>query len=76
MKCSFTKEKLKHNTTKFHGVVPHKKANSLGNIKLHVGFSDVNNYSEKILIFEVVHFKSSYHVIFGRPTYFKFHASS
>ncbi|KAK1664585.1 hypothetical protein QYE76_052744 [Lolium multiflorum] len=35
---------------------------------------DVNNYREEMITFEVVPFKSSYHVIFGRPTYHKFHA--
>ncbi|KAK1667861.1 hypothetical protein QYE76_056020 [Lolium multiflorum] len=73
-KMNLTKEQLKHNTTKFHGVVPGKKANSLGSIKLPVAFGDVNNYREEMITFEVVPFKSSYHVIFGRPTYHKFHA--
>ncbi|MCY5088418.1 hypothetical protein OV015_25745, partial [Salmonella enterica subsp. enterica serovar 1,4,[5],12:i:-] len=35
---------------------------------------DVNNFREEMITFEVVPFKSSYHVIFGRPTYHKFHA--
>ncbi|KAK1644714.1 hypothetical protein QYE76_062519 [Lolium multiflorum] len=43
-------------------------------IKLPVAFGDVNNYREEMITFEVVPFKSSYHVIFGRPTYHKFHA--
>jgi hypothetical protein len=55
-------------------VVPGKKANSLSSIKLHVAFGNVNNYREEMITFEVVPFKSSYHVIFGRPTYHKFHA--
>ncbi|KAK1663356.1 hypothetical protein QYE76_051515 [Lolium multiflorum] len=73
-KMNLTKEQLKHSTTEFHGVVPGKKANSLGSIKLPVAFGDVNNYREEMITFEVVPFKSSYHVIFGRPTYHKFHA--
>ncbi|KAK1666241.1 hypothetical protein QYE76_054400 [Lolium multiflorum] len=71
-RMNLTKEQLKHNTTEFHGVVPGKKANSLGSIKLPVDFGDVNNYREEMITFEVVPFKSSYHVIFGRPTYHKF----
>ncbi|KAK1648311.1 hypothetical protein QYE76_066116 [Lolium multiflorum] len=51
-----------------------RRANSLGSIKLPVAFGDVNNYREEMITFEVVPFKSSYHVIFGRPTYHKFHA--
>ncbi|KAK1648251.1 hypothetical protein QYE76_066056 [Lolium multiflorum] len=73
-KMNLTKEQLKHSTTEFHGVVPGKKANSLGSIKLPVAFGNVNNYREEMITFEVVPFKSSYHVIFGRPTYHKFHA--
>ncbi|KAK1662864.1 hypothetical protein QYE76_051023 [Lolium multiflorum] len=73
-KMNLTKEQLKHSTTEFHGVVPGKKANSLGSIKLLVAFGNVNNYREEMITFEVVPFKSSYHVIFGRPTYHKFHA--
>ncbi|KAK1680059.1 hypothetical protein QYE76_040907 [Lolium multiflorum] len=49
-------------------------AHHLGSIKLPVAFGDVNNYREEMITFEVVPFKSSYHVIFGRPTYHKFHA--
>ncbi|KAK1694614.1 hypothetical protein QYE76_011311 [Lolium multiflorum] len=74
VRMNLTKEQLKHITTEFHGVVPGKKANSLGSIKLPVAFGDVNNYREEMITFEVVPFKSSYHVIFGRPTYHKFHA--
>jgi hypothetical protein len=46
----------------------------LGIIKLPVAFGDVNNYREEMIKFEVVPFKSSYHLIFGRPTYRNFHA--
>ncbi|KAK1574217.1 hypothetical protein QYE76_016814 [Lolium multiflorum] len=73
-RMNLTKEQLKHSTTEFHGVVPGKKANSLGSITLPVAFGDVHNFREERITFEVVPFKSSYHVIFGRPTYHKFHA--
>ncbi|KAK1619547.1 hypothetical protein QYE76_025064 [Lolium multiflorum] len=73
-RMNLTKEQLKHSTTEFHGVVPGKKANSLGSITLPVAFGDVHNFREEMITFEVVPFKSSYHVIFGRPTYHKFHA--
>ncbi|KAK1605585.1 hypothetical protein QYE76_029258 [Lolium multiflorum] len=71
---NLTKEQLKHSNTEFHGVVPGKKANSLGSITLPVAFGDVHNFRQEKITFEVVPFKSSYHVIFGRPTYHKFHA--
>jgi hypothetical protein len=71
-RMNLTKEQLKHSTTEFHGVVPGKKENSLGSIKLHMAFGDV--FREEMITFKVVPFKSSYHVIFGMPTYHKFHA--
>ncbi|KAK1686207.1 hypothetical protein QYE76_047055 [Lolium multiflorum] len=73
-RMNLTKEQLKHSTTEFHGVVPGKKASSLGSIRLPVAFGDINNFHEEMITFEVVPFKSSYHVIFGRSTYHKFHA--
>ncbi|KAK1627244.1 hypothetical protein QYE76_001559 [Lolium multiflorum] len=73
-RMNLTKEQLKHSNTEFHGVVPGNKANSLGSITLPVAFGDVHNFREEKITFEVVPFKSSYHVIFGRPTYHKFHA--
>ncbi|KAK1650994.1 hypothetical protein QYE76_068799 [Lolium multiflorum] len=73
-RMNLTKEQLKHSNTEFHGVVPGKKANSLGSITLPVAFGDVHNFRQEKITFEVVPFKSSYHVIFGRPTYHKFHA--
>ncbi|KAK1644470.1 hypothetical protein QYE76_062275 [Lolium multiflorum] len=73
-RMNLTKEQLKHSMTEFHGVVPGKKANSLGSITLPVAFGDVHNFRQERITFEVVPFKSSYHVIFGRPTYHKFHA--
>src|SRR3954449_11397769 len=73
-KMNLTQANLEHNTVEFHGVVPGKNGNSLGCIKLPVAFGNVNNYHEEMISFEVMDFKSSYHVIFGRPTYHKFHA--
>ena len=73
---NLSKEQLKHGTLEFHVVVSGKKANSLGTIMLPVAFGNVNNYREEIISFEVINFKSSYHVIFGRPSYHKFHARS
>jgi hypothetical protein len=55
-------------------VVPGQQANSLGSITLNAAFGDVNNYCEESITFEVVPFKSTYHVIFGRPAYHRFQA--
>ena len=56
----------------FHGVVPSRQANSLGYITLLVTFGDVNNYRQERMTFEVVPFKSVYHVIFGRDIFHSF----
>jgi hypothetical protein len=55
-------------------VVPGHQAKSLGSITLKVAFGDENNYREEPITFEVVPFKSTYHVIFGRPAFHSFHA--
>ncbi|KAI4992192.1 hypothetical protein ZWY2020_046684 [Hordeum vulgare] len=53
----------------FHGVIPGKKAKSLGQIALHVVFGSGKNFRKKKLTFEVVDFQSAYHTILGRPAY-------
>jgi hypothetical protein len=50
------------------------QAKSLGSITLKVAFSDKNNFHEEPITFEVVPFKSTYHVIFGHPAFHSFHA--
>jgi hypothetical protein len=47
---------------------------SLGSITLKVAFGDENNFREEPITFEVVPFKSTYHVIFGCPAFHSFHA--
>ena len=58
----------------FHGVIPGKKAESLGQIALDVVFSDSKNYRKEKLTFEVVDFQSAYHAILCRPAYARFMA--
>ena len=58
----------------FHGVIPGKKAESLGQIALDVVFGDSKNYRKEKLTFEVVDFQSAYHAILGRPAYARFMA--
>jgi hypothetical protein len=48
------------------------QAKSLRSITLKVAFDDENNFREEPITFEVVPFKSTYHVIFGRPTFHSF----
>jgi hypothetical protein len=55
-------------------VVPGRQAKSLGSITLKVAFGDENNYHKEPITFEVVPFKSTKQVIFGRPTFHSFHS--
>jgi hypothetical protein len=73
-KLGLTKTQLRHSAITFYGVVPGHQAKSLGSITLKVAFGDENNFHEEPITFEVVPFKSTYHVIFGRPTFHSFHA--
>ena len=58
----------------FHGVIPGKKAESLGQIALDVVFGDSKHFRKEKLTFEVVDFQSAYHAILGRPAYARFMA--
>ena len=58
----------------FYGVIPGKKAASLGQIALDVVFGDSKNFRKEKLTFEVVDFQSAYHAILGRPAYARFMA--
>jgi hypothetical protein len=73
-KLGLTKTQLRHSAITFYGVVPGRQAKSLGSITLKVAFGDENSYREEPITFEVVPFKSTYHVIFGRPAFHSFHA--
>jgi hypothetical protein len=73
-KLGLTKTQLRHSAVAFYGVVPSRQAKSLGSITLKVAFGSEENYREEPLTFEVVPFKSTYHVIFGRPAFHSFHA--
>jgi hypothetical protein len=72
-KLGLNKTQLGHNAVTFYGVVPGRQAKSLGSITLKVAFGDENNYREEPVTFEVIPFKSTYHVIFGRPAFHSFH---
>ena len=66
--------KLSESNMRFNGVIPGKKAVSLGQIALDVVFGDSKNYRKQKLTFEVVDFQSAYHAILGRPAYARFMA--
>ena len=73
-KMNLTEANLRRTNTIFHGVVPSREAQSLGCITLQVAFGDVNNYRQERMTFEVVPFKSVYHVIFGCDIFHTFMA--
>ncbi|KAI4980446.1 hypothetical protein ZWY2020_020931 [Hordeum vulgare] len=66
--------KLSESGMQFHGVVPGRKAKSLGQIALDVVFGSDKNFRKEKLTFEVVDFQSAYHAILGRPAYARFMA--
>ena len=51
----------------FHGVVPGKKALSVGQIDVPVCFGTAANFRKETLTFEVVGFRGTYHAIIRRP---------
>ncbi|KAI4987171.1 hypothetical protein ZWY2020_019971 [Hordeum vulgare] len=66
--------KLSESSMQFTGVVPRRKAKSLGQIALDVVFGSDKNFRKEKLTFEVVDFQSAYHAILGRPAYARFMA--
>jgi hypothetical protein len=58
----------------FHGIVPGRKAYSLGRVVLDVAFGTEENFRREKICFELVNFKSPYHCILGRPAFAKFMA--
>ena len=66
--------RLSTSNMSFYGVIPGKKAASLGQIALDVVFGDSKNFRKEKLTFEVVDFQSAYHAILGRPAYARFMA--
>jgi hypothetical protein len=66
--------KLSKSYLEFHGIIPGKKAHSLGMIALNVVFGSPENFRKEKITFEVVDFPSAYHALLGRPAYAKFMA--
>jgi hypothetical protein len=67
-------DQLQPSTMLFHGVVPGKRVQPLGQIDLPVWFGKPDNFRKETLTFEVVGFRGAYHAILGRPCYAKFMA--
>jgi hypothetical protein len=58
----------------FHGIIPGKRVQPLGQLDLPVCFGTPSNFQKETLTFEVVGFRGTYHAVLGRPCYAKFMA--
>jgi hypothetical protein len=58
----------------FHGIIPGKRVQPLGQLDLPVYFETPSNFRKETLTFEVVVFRGTYHAVLGRPCYAKFMA--
>jgi hypothetical protein len=58
----------------FHGIIPRKRVQPLGQLDLPVCFGTPSNFRKETLTFEVVGFRVTYHAVLGRPCYAKFMA--
>jgi hypothetical protein len=56
----------------FHGIIPGKRVQPLGQLDLLVCFRTPSNFRRETLTFEVVGFQGTYHAVLGRPCYTKF----
>jgi hypothetical protein len=56
----------------FHGIIPGKHVQPLGQLDLPVCFGTPSNFRRETLTFEVVGFRGTYHTVLGRPCYAKF----
>jgi hypothetical protein len=65
---------IRSGATPFHGIIPGKHVQPLGQLDLPVCFGTPSNFRKETLTFEVVGFQGTYHVVLGRPCYTKFMA--
>jgi hypothetical protein len=56
----------------FHGIIPGKRVQPLGQLDLPVCFGTPSNFRKETITFEVVGFRGTYHAVLGRPCYTKF----
>jgi hypothetical protein len=63
---------IRTGATPFHGIIPGKRVQPLGQLDLPVCFGTPSNFQRETLTFEVVGFRGTYHAVLGRPCYAKF----
>jgi hypothetical protein len=56
----------------FHGIIPGKRVQPLGQLDLPVCFGTPSNFRKETLTFEVVGFRGTYHAVLKRACYAKF----
>jgi hypothetical protein len=65
---------IRTGATPFHGIIPGKRVQPLGQLDLPICFRTPSNFRRETLTFEVVGFRGTYHAVLGRPCYAKFMA--
>jgi hypothetical protein len=63
---------IRAGATPFHGIIPGKRVQPLGQLGLPVCFGTPSNFWKETLTFEVVGFRGTYHAVLGRPCYANF----
>jgi hypothetical protein len=63
---------IRAGTVPFHGIIPGKHVQPLGQLDLSVCFGTPSNFRRETLTFEVVGFQGTCHAVLGRPCYAKF----
>jgi hypothetical protein len=63
---------IRAGVTPFHGIIPGKRVQPLGQLDLPVCFGSPSNFQKETLTFEVVGFRGTYHAVLGRPCCAKF----
>jgi hypothetical protein len=66
--------KIRAGAVPFHGIIPGKRVQPLGQLDLPVCFGTPSNFRKETLTFKVVGFRGTYHAVLGRPCYAKFMA--
>ena len=73
-KMGIDPSRIKPTKTTFKGVIPSVEANCTGSVTLEVVFGSPDNFQSEELIFDIVPFRSGYHVLLGRTAFAKFNA--
>ena len=67
-RMGLTHKQLQNSSIVFHGIVPGKSTQPIGEIYPETTFGTSENFRSEIIPFEVVKLESPYHAILGRPS--------